>query len=111
MMPKKTRKRRMTVKEALKVLQAEEAEGMVDMEAVTREALEKAEQEGIIFLDELDKIAALARARARCKPRGGTAGSAPDRRGKRGPDEIRYHQDRPHPVHRGGCLPQGKAST
>ncbi len=58
MMPKKTRKRRMTVKEALKVLQAEEAEGMVDMEAVTREALEKAEQEGIIFLDELDKIAA-----------------------------------------------------
>jgi len=58
MMPKKTRKRRMTVKEALKVLQAEEAEGMVEMEAVTREALEKAEQEGIIFLDELDKIAA-----------------------------------------------------
>ena len=48
----------MTVKEALKVLQAEEAEGMVDMEAVTREALGKAEQEGIVFLDELDKIAA-----------------------------------------------------
>lgn len=58
MMPKKTRRRRMTVKEALRVLQAEEAEGMVDMEAVTREALEKAEQEGIVFLDELDKIAA-----------------------------------------------------
>jgi len=60
MMPRKTRRRRMTVREALKVLQSEEAEGLVDMEAVTREALEKTEEEGIIFLDELDKIAASA---------------------------------------------------
>ena len=58
LMPRKTRRRRMTVKEALKVLQSEEAEGLVDMEAVTREALEKTQEEGIIFLDELDKIAA-----------------------------------------------------
>lgn len=60
MMPRKTRRRKMTVREALKVLQSEEAEGLVDMEAVTREALEKTEEEGIIFLDELDKIAASA---------------------------------------------------
>ncbi len=58
MMPKKTRKRKMTVTEALKILQAEEAEGLVDMEAVTKEALDKAQEEGIIFIDELDKIAA-----------------------------------------------------
>ena len=58
MMPRRTRRRKMAVKEALDVLQAEEAEGLVDMEAVAREALEKTEEEGIIFLDELDKIAA-----------------------------------------------------
>lgn len=58
LMPRKMRRRKMTVSEALKVLQAEEAEALVDMEAVAREALEKAEEEGIVFLDELDKIAA-----------------------------------------------------
>ncbi|MFA0889435.1 MAG: ATP-dependent protease ATPase subunit HslU [Synergistales bacterium] len=58
LMPRKMRRRKMTVAEALKVLQAEEAEALIDMEAVARDALEKAEEEGIVFLDELDKIAA-----------------------------------------------------
>lgn len=58
LLPKKTRRRRVSVAEARRILEAEEAEKLVDMEAVTREALEKAQEEGIVFLDELDKIAA-----------------------------------------------------
>lgn len=56
MMPKKTKKRRMKVKDALRVLQSEEAEKLIDTEALTQTALEKAQQEGIIFIDEIDKI-------------------------------------------------------
>ena len=56
-MPKKGKKRRMTVREALKVLTDEEAQKLVDMENVTREALFWAEHMGIIFIDEIDKIA------------------------------------------------------
>lgn len=60
-MPKKTVKRRMKVKDALRVLQAEEAEKLVDMEAAVREALQKAQQEGIVFIDEIDKIVSSGR--------------------------------------------------
>ena len=56
MMPKKTKKRRMKVVDALRVLQSEEAEKLIDMDAATREALDKAQQEGIVFIDEIDKI-------------------------------------------------------
>jgi ATP-dependent HslUV protease ATP-binding subunit HslU len=54
--PKK-RKRRVKVKEALELLAQEEAARMVDMERVTREALDRAQNAGIIFIDEIDKIA------------------------------------------------------
>ena len=54
--PKK-RKRRVKVKEALDLLAQEEAARMVDMERVTREALDRAQNAGIIFIDEIDKIA------------------------------------------------------
>ncbi len=57
MLPKRTKRRRMKVQDAMRVLQAEEAEKLVDMEAATREALEKAQEEGILFIDEIDKIA------------------------------------------------------
>jgi ATP-dependent HslUV protease ATP-binding subunit HslU len=53
----KKRKRRVKVKEALELLAAEEATRMVDMERVTREALDRAQNAGIIFIDEVDKIA------------------------------------------------------
>ena len=62
MMPKKSKKRRMKVKDALRVLQAEEAEKLIDIEAATQEALDKAQQEGIIFIDEIDKIVSRGRA-------------------------------------------------
>jgi ATP-dependent HslUV protease ATP-binding subunit HslU len=56
-MPKKTKKRRLKVSEALELLEQEEADKLVDMEAVVREAVQRAEQSGIIFIDEIDKIA------------------------------------------------------
>jgi len=54
--PKK-RKRKVKVKEAMDLLAQEEAARMVDMERVTREALDRAQNAGIIFIDEIDKIA------------------------------------------------------
>ncbi len=57
LMPAKKKKRKVSVKEARKILEQEEAQRLIDMDAVTGEALKKAEQLGIIFLDEIDKIA------------------------------------------------------
>ncbi len=57
MLPKKTKIRRMKVREARKILLAEEEEKLIDMDAVTEEALQRAEQDGIVFIDEIDKIA------------------------------------------------------
>jgi ATP-dependent HslUV protease ATP-binding subunit HslU len=57
LLPKKTKKKKMKIREARRILQAEEAERLVDLDAVTSEALEKAQEEGIVFLDELDKVA------------------------------------------------------
>ncbi len=56
-MPRKGKKKKMKVKEALKYLTEEEAQKLVDMERVTKEALFWAEHMGIIFIDEIDKIA------------------------------------------------------
>ena len=58
MMPKKKKKRRLTVKEARKLLLEEEAEKLIDKDSVSEEAIRRAENEGIIFIDEIDKIAA-----------------------------------------------------
>ncbi len=57
LLPTKKQKRKVTVGDARKILQSEEAQKLVDMDAVTREAVRRAEQDGIVFLDELDKIA------------------------------------------------------
>lgn len=56
-MPKKHKKRRVTVAEARKILQQEEAAKLIDMEEVTEKALRMAERTGIVFLDEIDKVA------------------------------------------------------
>lgn len=56
-MPKSKKKRRVTVKEAKKILTHEEAQHLVDMDEVHREAIKRVEEDGIIFLDEIDKIA------------------------------------------------------
>ncbi|MBS1681079.1 MAG: ATP-dependent protease ATPase subunit HslU [Bacteroidetes bacterium] len=57
MMPKKPKKRKLTVAEARKVLLEEEAAKLIDMDEVKEEAIRKAEDAGIIFIDEIDKIA------------------------------------------------------
>ncbi|WP_394120551.1 HslU--HslV peptidase ATPase subunit [Planococcus donghaensis] len=57
LMPKKKKKRRLQVKEARRILTTEEAAKLVDDEEVASEAIERAEQHGIIFIDEMDKIA------------------------------------------------------
>ncbi|MDA1679345.1 ATP-dependent protease ATPase subunit HslU [Bacillus cereus group sp. TH152-1LC] len=56
-MPKKTKKRKLSVKEARNLLTNEEAQRLIDMDEVTQEAVYRAEQLGIIFIDEIDKIA------------------------------------------------------
>jgi ATP-dependent HslUV protease ATP-binding subunit HslU len=57
MMPKKTKTQRAKVPDALEMLTQEEADKLVDVEAVVREAVRRVEQTGIIFIDEIDKIA------------------------------------------------------
>lgn len=57
MMPKKTKLRRVKVKEARKILEQEEADKLIDQDAVQEEAIRRAEQDGIAFIDEIDKIA------------------------------------------------------
>ena len=54
--PQKKKKRRVKVPEALEILAEEEAQRLVDMEKVTKTAIERVEQSGIVFLDEIDKI-------------------------------------------------------
>ncbi len=56
-MPKKVKKRRVTVPEALTILTQQEAQKLIDMEEVIREALKRVEDSGIVFVDEIDKVA------------------------------------------------------
>lgn len=57
LMPKKTKKRKMKVKDARRVLTIEEANKLIDSDELAQEAIRRAEQSGIIFIDEIDKIA------------------------------------------------------
>ena len=57
MMPKKTRRRRLTIAEARKILAQEEAAKLIDLDEVVSEAIDRMENSGIIFVDEIDKIA------------------------------------------------------
>jgi ATP-dependent HslUV protease ATP-binding subunit HslU len=54
---KKTKRRRVTVPEALEILTQEEAQKLIDMDRVVKEAIDRAENAGIIFIDEIDKVA------------------------------------------------------
>jgi ATP-dependent HslUV protease ATP-binding subunit HslU len=65
-LPKRTKHRKVEVSEARRILAAEEEQSMIDMDAVYSEAISKAEQDGIVFLDEIDKVA------------GKNAGNGPD---------------------------------
>ena len=67
MLPKKSKKRKVTIAEARKILLEEEVSKLIDMDEVKDEAIERAENAGIIFIDEIDKIAG-----------GNRGGSGPD---------------------------------
>ncbi len=57
LLPKKTKKKRVTVKEARKIINNQEAQRLIDMDEVVEIGIRKAEENGIIFIDEIDKIA------------------------------------------------------
>jgi ATP-dependent HslUV protease ATP-binding subunit HslU len=57
MMPKRMKKRKTTVPQALEIITQQEAQKLIDMEEVIREATRRVENSGIVFLDEIDKIA------------------------------------------------------
>ena len=61
LIPPKTKKKNCKVKDARKILREQEAQKLIDMDQVTDEAIENAEQNGIIFIDEIDKIASGSR--------------------------------------------------
>src|SRR4030043_1556520 len=56
-LPEKSKRKKVRVPEALTLLLQEEASRLIDMDKVTKEAIERAEQSGIVFIDEIDKIA------------------------------------------------------
>jgi len=57
LMPKKSKRRRLKVSEAIELLTQEEANRLIDMDAVSKEAVRRVEHAGIVFIDEIDKIA------------------------------------------------------
>ena len=57
MMPKKKKKRKTSIKEARKILAQDEAQKLIDMEAVQLEAIKRVSESGIVFIDEIDKVA------------------------------------------------------
>jgi ATP-dependent HslUV protease ATP-binding subunit HslU len=72
LMPRQNRERRMTVRQARQVLLEQEIEGLMDRDAIAEEAVRLAQDSGIIFLDEIDKI---------CGPEGGSQGVDVSRQG------------------------------
>jgi ATP-dependent HslUV protease ATP-binding subunit HslU len=68
MIPNRRKKRKIPIKEALKLIAQEEADRLVDNDSINTEAMRRAEQDGIIFIDEIDKIAS----------RGNQGGGGPD---------------------------------
>lgn len=57
LMPKKSKKRKLTVAEAKKIIMQEESQKLIDMDNVIKEAVDKVQNSGIVFIDEIDKIA------------------------------------------------------
>ena len=106
----KKKRRKATVAEAREILQAEEEGRLVDPAVVAREAVERAQSSGIVFLDEIDKVAGRESApRARRLARGRSAGPSADRRRHYREHQVRARQDRPRALHRRGRIPRLEA--
>ncbi len=106
----RTKKRKMKVSEAFEYLVQEEEGRLIDMDQVTRLAVERVEDAGIVFLDEIDKIAGReGGAWAGRLARGRAARHSADRRRHDGQHQVRHGLDRPHSVHRRRCVPRLEA--
>ncbi len=108
MMPQKTKKKNCKVKDARKILREQEAQKLIDMDLVTDEAIANAEQNGIIFIDEIDKIASGSRMSG-CFQRRRAERYSSNRGRQRNQHEIRSGSYRPHSFHRRRCVPYRKA--
>ena len=106
----RTKTRRLTVQEAHEPLIDEESDKLLDQEQLVQESIKAVEQNGIVFLDEIDKIAGARRPHRRRRVARGRAARSPaaDRRHD-GLDQARRGEDRPHPVHRVGRVPRLEA--
>ncbi|MFW6060573.1 MAG: ATP-dependent protease ATPase subunit HslU, partial [Phycisphaeraceae bacterium] len=78
LMPEQSRTQRTTVREAKRILQEEETEKLIDREQITSEAIARTENSGIIFLDEIDKVATPGGGGGRGGASGGGGGGGPD---------------------------------
>ena len=102
----RTKKRKMKVSEAFEYLIAEEEQRLIDMDQVTKTALDRVEQSGIIFLDEIDKIAGRESGHGPdVSPRGRAAGHSADCGRHDDQHALRHVAHRPHSVHCGGRVP------
>ena len=102
----RTKPKRTTVAEAHEPLVAAEAEKLLDQEAIVRDAISEVESNGIVFLDEIDKICASRRPQRRRRfARRRAARSPAADRGHDGRDQAWRDQDRPHSLHRLRRLP------
>ncbi len=106
----KSKKRKMKIREAREILLEEEEKRLVDMDQVSRLAIERVEHSGIIFLDEVDKIAGRETGpRARSQPRRRPARPPAHHRRDDRQHALRTRPDRPRPLHRRGRLPRLQA--
>ena len=106
----RTVRKKMTVRDSYDVLISDEADKLLDDETVTKSALEAVEQNGIVFLDEIDKVC------ARTENRGGDVSREGVQRdllplieGTTVVDQTRRGENGSYPVHRLGCVPCGQA--
>ena len=110
LMPKKTKKKTVKIPEALEILTQEEAGKLVDMDKVTGEAIRRVEQSGIVFLDEIDKIAGRESAHGPDVSRQGVQRDLlPIVEGSYRQHQVRHGQDRSYSVCRFRGVSHGQA--
>ena len=97
----KRKTRKLKIAEAMRLLIDEEAAKLVNEDEIRTHAIHNAEQNGIVFIDEIDKVATAQRSpgQRRLAP-GRAARPAAAGRGHRGQHQVRRGAHRPHPVHR-----------
>ena len=109
-MPKRHKKRKVTVAQARKIFTQEEAGKLIDMEAVAEEAVKVTEYSGIVFLDEIDKVAVKGNSSAPTSRVKVCSATSCQSSRLAGLDEVRPGPHGPHSLHRSRRLPHGEAS-